>query len=88
MVKNDAYDLTTPRNGVKKGWERKKGDLIDVTSKWEGQRFEQIFDAEDGRRVNVYTVSPDGETLYQDVTVTSPKLDTPLTYRSVFRRRH
>lgn len=87
-VRTETYDLTTPRNGTREDWERAPGDLIDVTSRYASGRLEQSFDAEDGRRVNVYTLSPDGNTLYLDVTVTSPKLDSPLTYRMVYRRRN
>jgi hypothetical protein len=43
-----------------------------VTTHTDGARLEQVFDAEDGRRVNVYTLSPDGSTLTLEVTVTSP----------------
>ena len=86
-LETDAFKLTTPRNGVREDWERTAGDLIDVTTKMQGTRLEQVFEAEDGRRVNVYTLSPDGNTLNLDVTVTSPKLDGPLTYRMVYRRR-
>jgi hypothetical protein len=82
----DTYNLTTPRNGKRERWERKKGDFIDVTTHSEGARIEQTFDAEDGRRVNVYTLSPDGSTLTMEVTVTSPKLSSPLTYKEVYRR--
>lgn len=87
-VRTETYDLTTPRNGTRENWERAPGDLIDVTSRYQSGRLEQSFDAEDGRRVNVYTLSPDGNTLNLDVTVTSPKLDSPLTYRMVYRRRN
>lgn len=84
-VETDSYKLTTPKNGTLKRWERTKGDFIDVTSRWESGRLEQVFEAEDGRRVNVYTVGPNGA-LNMDVTVTSPKLSSPLTYRMVYRK--
>src|SRR5690606_11781320 len=87
VVESDQYRLVTPRDGELKGWERKEGDLVDVTTRLEGTRLEQRFVAEDGERVNVYTLSPDGATLTLEVTVTSPKLDGPLTYRQVYRRR-
>lgn len=86
LVQTDAFELTTPRNGTLENWERKKGDFIDVTTRMESRMLEQAFDAEDGRRVSVYTVSEDGSTLTLDVTVTSPKLDSPLVYRQVYRR--
>lgn len=87
LVKTDSYELTTPANGTLPDWERSPGDLIDVTTRTRDGRIEQSFDAEDGRRVNVFTLSPDGRTLTMDVTVTSPKLDGPLAYRLVFTRR-
>jgi hypothetical protein len=83
----EFYRLTTPMNGKRERWERKKGDFIDVTTHTDGARLEQVFDAEDGRRVNVYTLSPDGSTLTLEVTVTSPKLSSPLSYRQVYRRK-
>lgn len=86
-VQTPNYNLTTPVSGGPTKWERQKGDVIDVTTTLQGRRLEQTFDAPDGRRVNVYTLSSDGNTLNLDVTVTSPKLDSPLTYRMVYRRR-
>lgn len=86
-IESDRYTLTTPRNGELKRWERVKGDFVDVSTQLQGTRLEQRFVANDGQRVNVYTLSPDGKTLTLDVTVTSPKLDGPLTYRQVYRRR-
>lgn len=87
VVESDSYQLDTPRNGELPDWERAEGDFVDVTTRMQGSRLEQRFVAEDGERVNVYTLSPDGNTLTLDVTVTSPKLDGPLTYRQVYRRR-
>jgi hypothetical protein len=86
-VTTDRYKLVTPPNGVLEDWERQEGDFVDVTSQLQGPRLEQRFVAEDGERVNRYSLSPDGNTLTLDVTVTSPKLDGELTYRQVYRRR-
>ena len=86
-VESDRYKLTTPRNGERQRWEREKGDFVDVTTQLQGSRLEQRFAAEDGQRINVYSLSSDGRTLTLDVSVTSPKLDSPLTYRQVYRRR-
>lgn len=83
----DQWTLTTPKNGRLDDWSRNKDDRIDVTTRLQSGRLEHAFDAEDGRRVNVYTLSPDRNTLFMDVTVTSPKLDSPLTYRMVYRRK-
>lgn len=86
-VTTDRYELVTPPNGVLEDWEREEGDFVDVTTVLQGNRLQQRFVAEDGERVNDYSLSPDGNTLTLDVTVTSPKLDGELKYRQVYRRR-
>jgi len=61
----------------------------DVSMGWRNGRLVQIFENEDGRRENVFTLSRDGRTLNMDVTLTSPRRDLPdpMSYRLVFRRR-
>jgi hypothetical protein len=39
-----------------------------------------------GRRINDYTLSPDGRTLTMQVTETSPQLSQTITYKQVYRR--
>jgi hypothetical protein len=48
--------------------------------------FAQTFTSADGRRVNDYTLSPDGRTLTMQVTETSPRLSQTITYKQVYRR--
>ena len=84
----------SPANGQPVLWQREtggtcrevKGDCVRVTSEMAGGHLTQSFQAEDGRRVNVYPVSPDGNTLTMNVTITSPKLPQPLTYKLVYNR--
>ncbi len=57
-----------------------------MSSEWDNGRLEQRFQAEDGRRVNLYSVSADGNTLTMNVTITSPRLPSPLTYKLVYNR--
>jgi len=86
--------VSSPANGQPVLWQREtgrtcpqvKGDCVRVTTEWENGRLEQTFAAEDGQRVNIFSVSPDGNTLTMNVTVTSPRLPTPLTYRLVYNR--
>lgn len=85
-VRTPEYSLTTPQNGQLENWERKEGDPVDVTTRMTNGRMEQTFEAEDGRRTNVLTISPDGNTLTMNVSVVSPKLSSPLTYKMVYRR--
>lgn len=86
-VETPFYKLTTPRNGTLEDWEREKGDLVDVNTQMQDRRMQHTFVAEDGRRVNVYTLSPDGRTLTMNVNVSSEQLSSPITYRLVYRRQ-
>jgi hypothetical protein len=86
--------VSSPANGQPVLWERNtgaactaiRGDCVQVTTQWENGRLRQTFQAEDGRRVNVYSVSPDGGTLTMAVTITSDRLPDPLTYNLVYDR--
>lgn len=86
--------LTVPTSGQPLLWHREsgvscpqvQGECVSVTTVWEADRLEQNFVAENGQRVNVFTVSPDGNTLTLNVTLTSQHLQAPLTYRLVYTR--
>jgi len=78
--------ITTPANGTPIKWTREDGEVLDVSTEWENGVLEQTFKAEDGQRVNRYSISGDGSTLTMNVTVTSPRLPSPLTYKLVFNR--
>ena len=76
--------IVTPSNGTPIKWRREDGEQFDVSTEWENGRLEQTFSAEDGRRVNVYTL--EGNTLTMEVTITSPRLSAPLRYKLVYNR--
>lgn len=78
--------ITTPASGTPIRWKREDGETLDVSTVWQDGRLKQSFVAEDGRRDNVYTLSPDGRTLTMDVTVTSGRLPQPVTYKLVYKR--
>jgi hypothetical protein len=86
--------VSSPANGQPVLWQRQtgetcremKGDCVRVSAEWDGGNLKHTFQAEDGRRVNVYSVSPDGKTLTMNVTITSPRLPQPLTYKLVYNR--
>jgi hypothetical protein len=67
---------------------QQRGDCVRVTTTTTPTQITQTFAAEDGQRVNVYTLSPDGNTLNMNVTITSPRLPQPLTYRLVYNRHN
>jgi hypothetical protein len=78
--------IVVPASGAAVKWTREDGETFDVSGKVAGSTLTQTFVAEDGKRVNVYTLSPDGKTLTMNVTVTSPRLPKPLNYKLVYRR--
>jgi hypothetical protein len=90
----DRPSVSSPLNGDPVLWDREtgracaevRGECVRVTTEWEDDRLAQTFVAEDGQRVNVFAVSPDGNTLTVSVTVTSPHLRAPLIYRLVYNR--
>jgi hypothetical protein len=78
--------MVTPSNGTPVQWRREDGEMFALSTEWENGRLEQTFKADDGQRVNVFSVSEDGHTLTLDVTVSSPRLPQPLRYKLVYNR--
>ena len=78
--------VVTPANGSAVRWTRDDGEVFDVTTSGGNGTLQQTFKAEDGQRVNVFTLAPDGNTLTMNVTITSPRLPKPLTYKLRYRR--
>ena len=86
-VTTDTRDpIHTPANGTPIRWRREDGEMLDVSTEWKGGVLEQTFVAEDGKRVNRYSISGDGRLLTMEVTITSPRLPKPLVYRQMYRR--
>jgi hypothetical protein len=78
--------IRTSPAGTPIKWTREDGEVLDVSTRWDGNRLRQVFAADDGQRENVYSLSPDGGTLTIRVTVTSGRLPAPLTYNLVYDR--
>ena len=76
--------IESPGNGTPIKWTREDGEVLDLSTEWENGRLEQTFKAEDGQRVNVFSVS--GDVMTMQVTITSPRLPQPLTYKLVYNR--
>lgn len=84
---DDRPAIVTPAAGTAIKWKREDGEVFDVSTALKDKtRVDQTFAAEDGKRVNTFTVSPDGKTLTMTVTVSSSKLPRPLTYKQVYKR--
>jgi hypothetical protein len=78
--------LRTPANGAPVAWTAPDGRSVNASTQLVGGRLAQKFTSSDGRRVNNYTLGPDGRTLTMHVTETSPQLPETITYRQVYRR--
>jgi hypothetical protein len=87
IVMNNRAPIVTPANGTPVNWTRPEdGEKLTVSTEWENAGIEQTFLAEDGKRVNSYSISPDGRVMSVRVTITSPRLSRPLTYTLRYRR--
>ena len=78
--------LTTPAKGAPVAWVGPDGGKVNASIQLAGRRLAQTFTSADGRRVNDYSLSPDGRTLTMQVTETSPRLSQTITYKQVYRR--
>lgn len=78
--------VVMPVDGSTVKWTRDDGEQFDVSAHAQGAQLQQIFKAEDGQRVNEFSLGPDGA-LTLAVTITSPQLSAPLTYTLAYRRQ-
>ena len=62
------------------------GEQVQLLHQLRGNRLYQTFRSDDGEKLTVYTLSDDGRFVWLDVTVRSPQLPSPLTYRLSYRR--
>jgi hypothetical protein len=83
---DDQPPLRTPAKGAPVAWAGPNGRKVNASMQLAGRRLAQTFTSADGRRVNDYTLSPDGRTLTMQVTETSPRLSQTITYKQVYRR--
>ncbi len=86
ITTDDRAAITSPSNGTPVKWRREDGETLDVSTEWENGKLEQTFKADDGQRVNTYSLSADGRTLTMAVTITSGKLPQPLRYKLLYDR--
>jgi hypothetical protein len=86
-VKADSQPaLRTPATGTPVAWVGPDGQKANVSMQLTGGHLVQTFRSADGRRVNDYTLSPDGRTLNVQVTETSPRLSQAIKYKLVYKR--
>jgi hypothetical protein len=78
--------LRTPAKGAPVAWVGPDGGKVNASMQLADRRLAQTFTSADGRRINEYTLAPDGRTLTMRVTETSPQLSQAITYKQVYRR--
>jgi len=78
--------LRTPATGAPVAWVGPDGGKVNASMQLADRHLAQTFTSPDGRRVNDYTLSPDGRTLTMQVTETSPRLSQTIRYKQVYRR--
>ena len=83
---NNQPPLRAPAKGAPVAWVGPDGGKVNVSMQLAGRRLAQTFASADGRRVNDYTLSPDGRTLTMQVKETSPRLPQGIIYKQVYRR--
>jgi hypothetical protein len=87
VVTDDRAPIVAPSTGAPVKWKREDGQVYNVTMAWKGEtRLEETFANDEGKRVNVFTLNPDGKSMVMAVTVTSPKLPVPLTYSLAYKK--
>ena len=86
IVTGNRAAIRTSLTGTPIKWTREDGEVLDYSTTLNGDTIRQKFVAKDGQRVNEYTPGADGQTLTMKVTISSPKLNEPLTYRLIYRR--
>ena len=76
--------VVLPLSGKAIRWKRSDGEVFTVSGSMRGGSFVETFEAKDGRRTNSFSLG--GDRLMLNVSVTSPRLPSPLRYRLVYRR--
>lgn len=77
---------TAPSDGRTIVWTRPDGRQYQLRIALESGILVQSYKAEHGTRVNRFTLSPDGQILFMDVAVSSPRLKSSIVYKLVFRK--
>ncbi|MDQ8036166.1 MAG: hypothetical protein REI12_02005 [Pedobacter sp.] len=79
--------IVAPVDGKPIKWKREDGEIMDLSMQWQGKGLQETIAADDGKRVNLFELSPDGNELRMLVTVSSKRLPKPLVYTLVYQRQ-
>lgn len=82
---DDRARYTTPLGETSRE-QTLEGDPMRVTQRFRAQTLEQVFEAEQGTRWNVYTLLPDGR-MRIDATTSADMMPQPMRFSLTYRRR-
>jgi len=86
-VRDDDNPIVTPLNGKPVEWTRKDGKTFRVSQIAAATAITQIFtDDEDNSRQNIFSLSPDGQSLTLTVTLQSSSFTVPINYSLTYKR--
>jgi hypothetical protein len=77
----------TTRPGVAQDFALPDGSSVNVNQLFRSGHLEQVFTATLGRRWNVYTLSPDGQTMSVTATTQGPMMPVPVVFTLQYRQR-
>jgi hypothetical protein len=80
-----STDAISPDNGAAVDYVD-DGEKSKLSQRLTAGRLAQLYAADDGRRVNEWSLSADGTTLQLRVTVSSPKLSAPVIYTLTYKK--
>ena len=86
-VRDDDNPIVTPLNGKPVEWTRKDGKKFRVSQIAAVNAITQIFiDDVDNSRQNIFSLTPDGQSLTLTVTLQSSSLRVPVNYSLIYKR--
>jgi hypothetical protein len=78
--------IRMPASGATIKWTREDGEKFDLKADWKDAQLVQTYVAEDGQRVNNFSLGTDSLAMTLRVTITSGRLDKPMTYSLAYKR--
>jgi hypothetical protein len=86
VMPDDRKPVRSPSDGSTIEWIREDGEKFRVRADWRDSTLSQTFIAEDGQRTNEFSLDAGGAAMQLKVTITSERLNKPMTYKMGFRR--
>jgi hypothetical protein len=88
VVTFDAHKpIRAPADGSMGKSTGEKGQVSDVRASWLDRQLVLTSSNDNGQKINTFRLSDDRNTLTLNVTLTSPRLNSPLRYELVFHRQ-